>query len=48
MSVADTITVRVSEETWSRLNRRKGPGDSFDDVISEVLDIAEECDSEDE
>jgi predicted CopG family antitoxin len=46
MTVADTVTVRVSEETWSRLNQRKGPGDSFDDVISEVLDIAEEYEDE--
>jgi len=42
MSMTDTITIRVSEDTWSRLNRRKGPGDSFDDVVSEVLDIVEE------
>lgn len=34
---ADTH-IRVSEETWTRLNRRKGPGDSFDDVLRELLE----------
>ena len=34
---ADTH-IRVSEETWTRLNRRKGPGDSFDDVLRALLD----------
>jgi predicted CopG family antitoxin len=27
------VTLRVSEETWTMLNQRKRPGDSFDDVI---------------
>lgn len=30
--------VKVSEETWRRLNARKAPGDSFEDVIQELLD----------
>lgn len=34
---ADTH-IRVTEETWSELNRRKRPGDSFDDVISRLLE----------
>jgi|GEM_PF-3177637 len=34
---ADTH-IRVTEETWSRLNRLKGPGDSFNDVIEALLD----------
>ena len=34
--------IRVSEENWSRLNRRKSPGDSFNDVIGELLDAVEE------
>jgi len=29
--------VRVSKETWRRLNARKEPGDSFDDVLEELL-----------
>jgi hypothetical protein len=39
---ADTH-IRVSEETWTRLNRRKGPGDSFDDVLRELLDEEQEA-----
>jgi len=35
-------TVSVDDETWKRLNRRKGPGDSMDDVIRDLLDTAEE------
>lgn len=33
---ADTH-IRVTEETWARLNRLKGPGDSFNDVIEALL-----------
>lgn len=39
---ADTH-IRVTEETWKRLNARKGPGDSFDDVINDLLDLHEEA-----
>lgn len=38
--------IRVADETWSRLNSRKQPGDSFDDVISRLLDKTEESDDE--
>lgn len=34
---ADTH-IRVSEQTWRDLNQLKGPGDSFDDVIRDLLD----------
>ena len=34
---ADTH-IRVTEETWSELNSRKRPGDSFDDVIQRLLE----------
>lgn len=34
---SDTTTVTVSHETWKRLQMRKEPGDSFDDVISRLL-----------
>lgn len=40
--------IRVTEETWSRLNKRKKPGDSFDDVISRVLDEADAESSDDD
>jgi len=42
MANADTVSMRVSEETWKRLHDRKGPGDSFDDVIQELLDEIDE------
>jgi len=38
--------IRVSEDNWSRLNRRKRPGDSFNDVIGRLLDAEEGGDSE--
>jgi predicted CopG family antitoxin len=38
--------VRVSSETWSRLNRRKRPGDTFNDVIVRLLDADENGDSD--
>jgi predicted CopG family antitoxin len=40
----DVTTVKVKEETWKRLNARKTPGKSFDDIISELLDEVEEAD----
>lgn len=39
-------TVSVDDETWKELNRRKGPGDSMDDVIQELLEIAKEAEGE--
>jgi len=36
--MADTTTVEVKTATWRELNRRKDPGDSFDDVISRLLE----------
>lgn len=37
---ADTH-IRVTEDTWGRLNRLKGPGDSFDDVLTDLVDERE-------
>ncbi|MDL0133556.1 DUF7557 family protein [Halobacterium salinarum] len=34
--------IRVSDETWKRLNRRKEPGDSFEEVITRLLDETED------
>lgn len=42
----DKTTVTVSDDTWKRLTKRKSRGDSFDDVIQDLLDIAEEHESE--
>jgi len=33
--------IAVSEKVWTELNRRKRPGDSFDDVLRDVLGIEE-------
>jgi len=30
--------IRVTEETWLQLNKKKRPGDSFDDVLQRLLD----------
>lgn len=30
--------IRVTEETWKELNKRKEPGDSFEDVIERLID----------
>jgi len=40
--MGDDTTIRISECTWRRLHRRKEPGDSFDDVLDDLL---EEVDS---
>lgn len=34
----DTHTVRVHDDTWTRLHLLKGPGDSFNDIIEQALD----------
>ena len=40
MSTTQT-TVAVKDRTWERLHLRKSRGDSFDDVISDLLDEVE-------
>lgn len=35
--MAETTTIEVSKDNWQLLNRRKEPGDSFNDVISRLL-----------
>lgn len=45
--MAETTTVEVSLETWRKLNERKErPGESFDEVIDELLAIAESTDDQ--
>jgi len=39
-----TEQVRVTPGTWKRLNQLKGPGDSFEDIISGLLDEHEDVD----
>lgn len=33
-----TTTVEIKTETWAALDRRKGRGDSFDEVIQRLID----------
>jgi len=41
----DITTIKVSRETWARLNRRKtGPGESFDDIVGDLLAAVEDDD----
>lgn len=37
-----TRQIRVSEENWLTLNGSKRPGESFDDVVTRLLDQVEE------
>lgn len=39
--MAETTTIEIKKETWRRLNSRKYPGDTFDDVVDRVLDELE-------
>jgi predicted CopG family antitoxin len=41
--MGDDTTIRIKTATWSRLRDRKGPGESFDEVITQLLDHAEGC-----
>ncbi|WP_460918545.1 DUF7557 family protein [Salinarchaeum chitinilyticum] len=38
----DKTNIEVRRETWKRLTMRKEPGDSFDDVIQDLLDELED------
>jgi len=37
----DDVNIRIKRDTWKRLNARKEPNDSFNDVIRRVLDEVE-------
>jgi len=41
----DTTTIEVSIETYQRLNSRKLPSESFDDVAWRVLEYADELEA---
>lgn len=34
--------IKLDDETWKRLNQRKEPGDTFDDVVVRLLDKTED------
>jgi hypothetical protein len=40
--------VEVTNDTWRRLTLRKEPGKTYDDIIEELLDIAEEQEEADD
>lgn len=39
--MSDSTNIRISTSTWRDLRDMKGPGDSFDDVLTELLDETE-------
>jgi hypothetical protein len=39
--MASDMNIPASKAVWSELNRRKRPGDTFDDVLRDVLGLAE-------
>lgn len=41
----DKTTVTVTRDTWKKLQMRKEPGDSFEDVIAELIEIAEDSEN---
>ena len=43
--MASDMNIPASEAVWSELNRRKRPGDTFDDVLRDMLGM-EEVDAE--
>lgn len=38
----DSTSIQVERDTWKELMMRKEPGDTFDDVIRDLLEQAEE------
>jgi hypothetical protein len=44
----EDVTIRVKRRVWERLHRRKGPGDSFSQVIEELLDDERGAEATDE
>lgn len=41
MADDEDVNIRIKRNTWQELHNRKGPGDSFDDVIQRLLEKAE-------
>jgi len=39
--MGDDTTVRVKDDTWRRLRGRKDRGETFDDVINQLIDETE-------
>lgn len=43
--MGETTTIQISEDNWQALSARKRPGDSFNDVISRLLEGGESAES---
>ena len=43
----DTTTIEVSTTTYKRLNARKGPSESFDEVLIEILNELQQAEKGD-
>lgn len=41
LTMGDDTNIRIKKRTWTRLRDRKGPGESFDEVLTELLDEVE-------
>jgi predicted CopG family antitoxin len=39
--VSENTSIEVTKQTWKDLNARKDPGDTFNDVIRELLQDCE-------
>ena len=39
---SDVTTIKVKRDTWRELHKLKRPGQSFDEVLSELLEDNEE------
>jgi len=46
MSRQATEVIRVTPENWERLNQLKKPGDSFNDVVTRLLEAEEDDDAD--
>lgn len=38
MMSRDVTTIKVKRDTWRSLHKLKGPGQTFDEVLSELLE----------
>jgi hypothetical protein len=38
MSKDNTIVIRLTHQTWKRLNQEREPRDTFEDIVKRVLD----------
>lgn len=39
---SENTSIQIKKDTWKRLNMRKEPGDTFDDLVNRLLDATED------